>query len=186
MPTPPERRALVLYAHPNARSSRAGSALRAAVEQLPNVTFHDLYAAYPDFLIDVKREQELLLEHDLVVFQHPFYWYSSPPLLKLWQDDVLEHGWAYGDGGTRLHGKFLWSVITTGGPAEAYGPQGYNRFGMRALLAPFDQTAHLCGMRYAEPLVIHSVRRLGEVELAASAEAYRQGLLRFLAEGECP
>ncbi|WP_396125955.1 NAD(P)H-dependent oxidoreductase [Brevibacillus laterosporus] len=25
----------------------------------------------------------------------PFYWYSSPPLLKKWLDDIFTHGWAY-------------------------------------------------------------------------------------------
>ena len=33
---------------------------------------------------------------------------------------MLEHGWAYGDGGTQLRGKITLNAITTGGPAAAY------------------------------------------------------------------
>ena len=87
------------------------------------MTIHDLYEVYPTLSIDVKREQALLLEHDVIVFQHPFYWYSCPAILKEWQDLVLEHGWAYGVGGTQLRGKITLNAITTGGPAHAYRPR---------------------------------------------------------------
>jgi glutathione-regulated potassium-efflux system ancillary protein KefG len=96
--------------------------------RLPRLTFHDLYEAYPDFNVDVAREQALLLDHDVVVLHHPFYWYSAPPLVKQWEDLVLEHGWAYGAHGRMLEGKRLLSVVTLGGVAAAYRPEGYNRF----------------------------------------------------------
>ena len=98
---------LVLFAHPAFERSRVHRRLVDAVAELPGITFHDLYEAYPDFDVDVRREQKLLLEHDLVVLQHPFFWYSTPPLVKQWEDLVLEHGWAYGTGGNALHGKRL-------------------------------------------------------------------------------
>ncbi len=66
------------------------------------------------------REQKLLLDHDLIVFQHPFYWYSCPAIVKEWLDLVLENGWAYGPGGTRLAGKFMMSAVSTGGSEMAY------------------------------------------------------------------
>ena len=181
-----ERKALILFAHPSVKGSRAGRTLRDAVASLPGVTVHDLYATYPDFLIDVRREQELLTEHDLVVLQHPFYWNSCPPLLKLWLDDVLEHGWAYGEKGMQLKGKTLWTVVTAGGPSEAYREGGANRFEMRTLLSPFDQTAHLCGMRYPEPLIVHGVGMQDDVALAHVAQTYRQAILRFVTLGVGP
>ena len=76
------KKILILFAHPRLSTSVVQTAMLNAIEGLENVTFHDLYAAYPDFLIDVKREQELLLAHDVIVFQHPFYWYSVPAILK--------------------------------------------------------------------------------------------------------
>ncbi len=61
----------------------------------------------PDFNIDINAEQRALERADLVVLQHPMQWYSFPPLLKLWIDKVLEHGWAYGHDGNALVGKRL-------------------------------------------------------------------------------
>ncbi len=81
---------LILFAHPAFQKSRAQKHLVAAVQDLDGVTFHDLYEEYPDFNIDVPREQEMLLDHHLIVFQHPLYWYSSPALLKEWLEAILK------------------------------------------------------------------------------------------------
>jgi glutathione-regulated potassium-efflux system ancillary protein KefG len=165
---------LILFAHPALDSSRVNRRLASAVRGLPGVTFHDLYEAYPDFDVDVKREQALLLAHDCVVFQHPFYWYSSPALIKQWQDLVLEHGWAYGREGTALHGKAWLSAVSTGGREDAYQPDGYNRFTMGQLLAPFEQTARLCGMTFLPPFVVHGTHRLDAAGIEAAAADYRR------------
>ena len=76
-------RVLVLYAHPNHEVSRANLALRGAIEDAPGVTVHDLYACYPNLFIDVRREQRMLLEHEVLVFQHPMQWYSAPARLSV-------------------------------------------------------------------------------------------------------
>jgi glutathione-regulated potassium-efflux system ancillary protein KefG len=176
-------RVLILFAHPALEKSRVNRHLIRAVQDIPDVTFNDLYEAYPDFQIDVKHEQELLLEHDVVIMQHPFYWYSSPALLKEWMDLVLEHGFAYGQGGTSLKGKVLLSALTAGGPRDAYRPEGYNHFTLRHLLSPFEQTANLCGMRYLAPFVVHRSLSLGTVEdVEPYARAYR-GLVESLVAG---
>ena len=75
-------RVLVLFAHPALEKSRVNRHLLRAIEGLPDVTVHDLYEEYPDFQIDAEREQELLRTHDVIVLQHPFYWYSAPALVK--------------------------------------------------------------------------------------------------------
>jgi glutathione-regulated potassium-efflux system ancillary protein KefG len=169
------RRILVLFAHPVLERSRVNRRLLSAVRDISGVTVHDLYDAYPTLYIDAKREQRLLLDHDVIVFQHPFYWYSTPAILKEWQDLVLEHGWAYGRGGTQLRGKITFNAITTGGPEAAYHRGGYNRFTIRELLAPWDQTAHLCGMRFLAPFTVHAALRVvGEDDVAQAREAYRQ------------
>lgn len=144
-----------------------------AISGLDGVTIADLYAEYPDLHIDVAREQQRLLTHDVIVLQHPFYWYSSPAIVKEWLDLVLENGWAYGPGGTRLAGRFLMSAISTGGPAEAYQHGGRNRFELAELLSPFNQTAYLCSMAYLAPFVIYAGRRLSPAQLASAAGAYR-------------
>lgn len=164
---------LVLFAHPRLAASVVQRAMLAAITGLEGVSIHDLYAAYPDFNIDVRVEQQLLLAHDAVILQHPFYWYSSPALIKEWQDLVLENGWAYGPGGTRLAGKFMLSAVSSGGSAEAYRHGGRNRYDIHELLAPFNQTAFLCSMAYLQPFVIHAGRRMTPEALNAEAERYR-------------
>ena len=171
------RSILVLFVHPAYQKSRANHSLLSAVHDMDGLTLHDLYEQYPDFNIDTAREKELLQAHDLIVLQHPFYWYSSPALLKEWLDLVLEYGFAYGPGGDALRGKWLLSAITTGGSRSAYQAEGYNRFTIRQFLAPFEQTAHLCGMRYLPPFVAHGMHRRPEAEeMAEHAALYRRGL----------
>lgn len=168
------RRILILFAHPALEKSRVNRRLAAAVRDLDGVTFHDLYEAYPDFDINVRHEQRLLEAHDLVVLQHPFYWYSTPALVKEWEDLVLEHGWAYGSEGTALRGKDLLSAITTGAREEAYCSAGYNRFTIRQLLAPIEQTAMLCGMRFLPPFVAYGTLSMTPTDMDAQAEDYHR------------
>jgi glutathione-regulated potassium-efflux system ancillary protein KefG len=174
------RKVLILFAHPALQRSRVNARLIRAVQDLPGVTVNDLYERYPDFLIDVPREQDLLVEHDIVVFQHPMYWYSCPALLKEWQDLVLEYGFAYGSGGTALAGKIAFSAISTGGSIEAYRREGLNHFRIRELLTPFEQTCRLCAMRYLPPYVTYATHRLNkESEILPLAQAYGQVIEAF-------
>lgn len=167
------RKILFILAHPNLSKSKANRAVANAVRNLSNLTFVDLYEEYPDFFINVKREQERLLEHDVLVFQHPFYWYSMPPLLKQWEDDVLELGFAYGSGGNKLHGKRFLLSITAGGPQDAYKPGGYNNFEIETLITPYKQTSNLCGWDWLPHIVLHSSLRAPPEELEAHAALVR-------------
>ncbi len=146
---------LIYYAHPGQQFSRANSAMATAARLLPGITFVDLYADYPRHDIDVPKEQQRLIEHDVIVFQFPLYWYSTPSLLKEWQDLVLQHGFAYGHQGDKLAGKTLQLAITAGGTQEAYATDGYQHYPLRTFLAPLEQTARLCKMRFATPYVLY-------------------------------
>ena len=170
----PVRRVLLLFAHPALEKSRVNRRLVAAVRDLDGVTFHDLYEAYPDFAVEVRREQELLEAHDVLILQHPFFWYSTPALVKEWEDLVLEHGWAFGTGGTALRGKLMVSAITTGGSESAYHEQGHNRFTVNQLLAPIEQTARLCGLDYLPPFVVHGTLAMTADTIERHADDYRR------------
>ena len=111
---------------------------------------------------------------------------SRPALLKEWLDLVLEFGWAYGSGGGQLRGKINFSAITTGGGDHAYTRAGLNHFTMRELLAPFEQTALLCGMTWLPPFVVHGTVRLTDVaEIERHAADYAR-LLTALRDGKFP
>jgi glutathione-regulated potassium-efflux system ancillary protein KefF len=170
---------LVLAAHPDLHLSRVNRALMQAVHSGTNVTVRDLYALYPDHLIDVPAEQALAGQADLIVWLHPIHWYSMPPLMKQWLDDVLTVGWAYGPGGQALRGKDLWLVATTGGTQEAYSPQGYNRYFFDAFLPPYEQTATLCGLRFLPPLILHGAHAVSRQELEAHVAVYRDRLSSY-------
>lgn len=165
-------RLLLLFAHPALERSRVHRRLLQAVASLPNVTLHDLYEAYPDFDIDVPREQALLAAHDVLVVQCPFFWYSTPALVKQWEDLVLEHGWAYGHDGTALAGKGWLQVVSAGGGENAYQAGGRNRMTVPELLAPLENTARLCRMQWLAPHVIHGTHAMTDVDIARAAEAY--------------
>ncbi len=146
----------------------------ASLQGLAGVTLHDLYETYPNFLIDTVAEQNLLLQHDVVVFQHPFYWYSVPAIIREWCDLVLEYGFAYGDGGTNLSGKKWLHAISAGGPREAYARGGANRYSISEFLAPFDQTAALCHMTFLPPFVVYDTLKMNNTnDIPAAAEDYR-------------
>ena len=164
---------LVLVAHPQIEHSRVTARLMRRAGGLgPAVEVRDLYALYPDYWIDVAAEQALLKEARLVVWLHPIHWYGMPPLMKLWLDEVVAFGWAYGPGGQALHGKDLWLVTSTGGPQASYGPGGYNRHFFDAFLPPYEQTAALCGMRWLPPLVLHGAHRAPEDEVQAHEDVF--------------
>lgn len=168
---------LILFAHPALERSRVHSRLVKHVSHLEGITFHDLYEAYPDFDIDVGHEQELLMQHDIIVWQHPFYWYSCPAIIKQWLDLVLEHGWAYGSHGKMLSGKRVFNAISAGGPQQVYAKTGRNRFTVRELLAPFDQTAYLCNMIYLPPFAVLGTHRLEAADIELRAIQYEQLLV---------
>jgi glutathione-regulated potassium-efflux system ancillary protein KefG len=168
-------RVLIQFAHPALQKSRVNRRLIAAVQNLENVTINDLYEEYPDFFVNVQREQELLLSHDIIIFQHPFYWYSCPALIKQWQDLVLEHGFAFGTQGSKLNGKWVLTAMTTGGPTSTYQRDSYNYFTIRELLTPFEQTARFCEMVYLPPFLISGTFAMtNENEIAGFAALYRR------------
>lgn len=158
--------------HPNILESHANRIIFDKIKDLENVTVNNLYEKYPDFRIDVKKEQNLLVTHDLIVFQHPFYWYSAPALFKEWEDKVLEFGFAYPPSmGKALHGKNWLTVLTTGGPERGYRSGGYNNFTISELIRPFQQTAYLCGMRWHAPVVVHNALPGSDSQLSEEKRA---------------
>lgn len=164
---------LILFAHPALEKSRVNKRLIRDVSSIPNITFNDLYEEYYDFNIDVEREKKLLIENDIIILHHPLFWYSTPALIKQWEDLVLEHGWAYGSKGTALVGKKMMNIITTGGSSQAYMKESINKHTIREFLIPIEQTAKLCGMIYLPPYLIQGTHKFTEKEIENHANTYK-------------
>jgi len=171
------RKILIIFSHPRFEKSRANRALLSGLPGHEWITIHDLYEQYPDFNIDVAREKELLLAHQIVVWHYPLYMYGAPAMIKQWIDLVLEHGWVHGEGGSSLEKKLIFTTITTGGTRDSYSRQGFNRYTLSELLLPLEQTAHLCGMTWLPPFAVQGTYLLTDSMLAEYADQYRRVLL---------
>jgi glutathione-regulated potassium-efflux system ancillary protein KefG len=164
---------LILFAHPALQKSRVNRRLITFVRDIEGVTFHDLYEAYPDFHIHIKREQDLLVTHDIIVLHHPIFWFSTPAIIKEWFDLVLVHGWAFGRDGNALKGKKLLSVISTGGRESLYQKKGFHGHTIDEFLFPIKQTARVCKMDYLPPFVVYGTHTLTPEEINRHGEVYR-------------
>lgn len=170
---------LMLFAHPAFHKSRVNKLLVEGFSDIEGLTFHDLYQEYPELDIDIQREQELMEKHDVIVFHFPLFWYSSPAILKEWQDLVLEHGWAFGSKGNALKDKVFFCSITAGGPRKAYQEEGLHNHTMNQLLSPFRQTAMLCKMRPIPPFVVHGTHAIEKDEILESKNDLVELLKKF-------
>jgi len=166
---------IVYYAHPGHKHSHVNRFMARAAGALEGITYVDLYRDYPRFDIDVDIEQKRLLDHDVILFQFPFFWYSTPSILKEWQDLVLEHGFAYGSGGDALDGKRMMLALTAAGPEDAYTPGGYQHYEIRSFLTPLEQTARLCKMQFPAPYVLYASLKAPDAGLVdPHVEGYRR------------
>lgn len=160
---------LVLTAHPDLSTSTANKKWFEALSEVDGIITRDLTAVGGDEMrFNPAVEQALLEQVDRVVLQFPFYWYSSPPILKAWIDQVFLSGFAYGPGGNKLHGKELMLAVSTGGPVDSYQTGALNSFTMAEFLTPFQQTAFMVGMTYLQPFVLHSAMSRDQTRLNAS------------------
>lgn len=162
---------LNLVFHPDLAASRVNQAWKRILDESGKISRSvDMYERYPDFQIDVEREQADLLAHDRIILQFPMYWYSMPPLLKKWLDDVLTYGFAYGSSGTSLKGKDLQLILSVGGQPHFYS--GFDIYAtVHELMRPFQLTANLCKMDYMLPMWMF---RADSVDLKTIEEFGRQ------------
>ena len=177
-------RILIILAHPNLEQSVVNQAwLKALQTSELRVTLHRLYQAYPQGgALDVAAEQALIREHDVIVWQFPFYWFSTPPLLKQWQDEVLTHDFAYGrePEQRQLAGKRIAMAISAGIKQEDYAADGRYRYTLEELLRPLDVTIRYVHAIPMLPWVFYGAEHAIEPQqLQENAEGYL-GYLRQL------
>ncbi|WHS31730.1 MULTISPECIES: NAD(P)H-dependent oxidoreductase [Brucella/Ochrobactrum group] len=178
-------RTLILLFHPDLSQSKANATLAGAAAQLPEVDIVDMQTAYPtgiDFYKDGEREAQRLLAADRIVLQFPLQWYSTPPLLKAWQDAVLTRMFyvTYEQEGRALEGTPIMIAATAGNVPEAYTPGGRNLFPMNDLMAPLRATANRCGLEWAEPFFVYVADKLAPDALESAASRYVQVLERWI------
>lgn len=172
---------LILLFHPALGRSKANAALVAAAAELPDVEIVDMQALYPSGAIDVDAEVRRVLSAERIVLQFPVQWYSTPPLLKAWQDAVLTRMFymAYETEGRKLEGTPLMLAATAGNVAAVYLPTGVNLFPLEELLHPLRATANRCGLPWSPPFLLYEANKLGEDELRDAGERYAEALRQW-------
>ena len=163
---------LVILVHPNMENSRINKRWKEELEKYPDkITVHELYKEYPDWNINIEKEQELLEKHNNIIFEFPLYWYSSPPILKKWLDEVLSYNWAYGNE-YRLKGKNIGFAVSVGGPKQEYSKEGSVRFSMDEILVPFEATIKYIKANLIPHYFVFDTENLSDEKLSKNAENY--------------
>ena len=152
---------LIIVIHPKMETSSINKRWMEELNKFPEkYTVHELYKAYPDEILDIEKEQELIESYDKIIFQFPFYWFSSPPLLKKWLDEVLLYGWAYGSkSGFKVGGKKIALAISTGIDDEGFSASGKYKYTMKELLRPFELSFEYIKADYREPFIYYGLEQ---------------------------
>lgn len=179
-------KSLIILAHPHMEDSRVNKRWKQELIQHPEeIVIHELYKEYPDWNIDIQKEQTLLEAHDLIIFQFPLYWYSYPPLLKKWLDDVFAHGWAYGSKGNKLKGKKFGIAMSIGDKKENYSPTGAIGFTVDEVITPFKASIiHVGAIALPYFAVFGSSFQASDKEIDQSAKDYVDYILGHKQETE--
>nr|WP_315123041.1 NAD(P)H-dependent oxidoreductase [uncultured Porphyromonas sp.] len=167
---------LVIYSHTYPEASIAGKAILEVLKATPNFEVRNLDELYPDLnKIDVAAEQKALVEADVIIFQHPIFWFGVPATLKRWMEVVLQHGFAFGTDGDKLHGKKFIHSFTAASGADTYaGELG------RALRAPIEASALYCGLEYLRAFPLYGQLALVNPNVAQEAKAHAEEVVAFV------
>lgn len=143
------KKVLIISGHTDLKHSVANKTILDELEKkLPQAEIVLLDALYPDFKIDVEKEQQRLLNADIIVFEYPVFWYSWTSLLHRYVEDVFLHGFSHGSTGDKLKGKKLVLSFTTGAPEAAYTKEAMG-ITLDDLQSPTKATCNLTQMEYA-------------------------------------
>ncbi len=178
---------LILLFHRDLSRSKANAALSKAASAVSGVKVVDMQARYPTGVIDMSTDAEaeaaMLLGADRIVLQFPIQWYSTPALLKAWQDAVLTRMYYVfaKTEGAGLTGTPLMVAATAGNVPEAYTRDGANYYTVDELLTPLKATAYRCGLPWHTPYVVFAADKLDPDVLDAAGEGYVRALEDFIA-----
>jgi putative NADPH-quinone reductase len=152
---------LIIVIHPTMETSVINKRWVEVLNQFPEkYTVHELYKAYPDGELDVEKEQKLIESYDKIIFQFPLYWFSSPPMLKKWFDEVLLYGWAFGSSsGYKMKGKKIALAISAGIDDKDFSSAGKYKYTLKELLRPFELTFEYVKADYREPFVYYGLEK---------------------------
>lgn len=164
---------LVLAFHPSPAESKVGRAWRDRLSKddaiRAGIELREVDLLYPGWQLDPVCEQAAAEKADRLVFMHPLQWYSGPPVLKLWIDQVLQWNWAYGDR-YALEGKTWLQAVSVGGQEAEYGPESFRGCTLAEFLRPYERTAAFVRMAWEPPFAFYGAGSASQGVIAKSAD----------------
>lgn len=175
------KKTLIVVTHPNIEKSIINKCWIEELNKYPEqFTIHELYKAYPEGKIHVQQEQLLIEQHTNVVLQFPLYWFSSPPLLKQWLDDVFTYGWAYGSSGNKLKNKKVALAVSTGIREEDYSEDSLYQISMKNVLKPFELTMQYVQADYQPAFILYGANNEPEAKHKITSQAIHQSAVNYI------
>lgn len=142
------------------------------------------------FSAAIEGEMQKLESADLVIWQFPLYWFSTPSILKGWAEKVFAYGRMYGSGMTYANGKFKGKKamisITTGGPEKSYTPEGFNGNLLNALMPIHRGIFTFLGYDVLQPNVVYQPARISQEERREGLAKYDKRLQQIFTEKAIP
>lgn len=166
-------RTLVVFSHQYFEKSKVNKVLLEAIKNLPNVKIRNLDELYGSNLkaFDIKKEQEFLKEAQKIVFQFPLFWFSTPPMLKAYQDEIFT-ATLYSNKGDILANKEFHIAVSLGSEESKYSPSGRNEKSLKEYLLPLFGMAKYCKMQPKEVFVSDNSFKITDEEIAEFAKKY--------------
>lgn len=138
---------VLISGHPNLDDSIANQWIVKNLQtQIEDIEVVRLDMLYPNYEMDVLKEQERLVNADVIILQYPLFWYGMPSLLMRYFEQILSHGFSHGTHGDKLRGKMLIASFTSGAKEEVY--DGIHQYRIDEFLAPIQATCTLCGIEF--------------------------------------
>ena len=169
------KKTLVIFAHPYFEYSTSNVELVKIYEGVENLVFKDLYEEYPDFHIQSFKERKIIRDYERLIFHFPLIWFSIPPLLKLWIDEVFDMTWTT-EKNHPLQNKDAIIIVTVGGKAEHYTPQGMYETTIDELLRSLTLSLKVNQIEVKELIAVHNSDDLTKEELTQISEKIKRTL----------
>lgn len=163
---------LIILAHPDIKNSRINKALKTAALE-SGASISELYEKYPNFNFDIEKEQELLVAHDRIILQFPCFWYSSPPLLKKYFDDIFTYGFAYGSSGKALEGKEFGLSVSFGAKEHEFCEDSVGCKYVDDIFTPFKCSIGFVGAKPLKSFFVFDAQNISDEELKQKTESYK-------------
>jgi putative NADPH-quinone reductase len=173
---------LIIVAHPTISESAINKKWVSELIKYPEkYTVHQLYEAYPDGKIDILTEQQLIEQHDKIVFQFPYYWFNCPALMKKWFDEVLTHGWAYGSkSGYKMKGKKVALAISLGVEENELSKSGKYKYTLNELTRSFELSFDYVKANYQPTFAFYGMDySVSDSHIALGIKLYMDFLAEF-------